>query len=108
MGYLPQPTEEMGEYSVEVRHESFYLFGEDPFVPGGTEPCHRSTCDVVGDHEHWAKGTYEKKRHGIYVYPNPVVDGAQGSIELLIEDIPKIRAALDQVGRVHNGNPNKE
>jgi len=29
MGYVAEPTPEMGEYRVEVRRESFYLSGED-------------------------------------------------------------------------------
>jgi len=56
MGYCPNPTQEMGAFTVEVRRESFWLRGTDVF-PGD--------------------------------------DG----IELLLTDIPKIRAALDQVER---------
>lgn len=62
----------LGEYSVEVRRESFYLRGAD---------------------------TYEKEeRHAIELYPSSR-DGAhnQGTCEFLIEDIPKIRAALNLV-----------
>lgn len=68
MGMQLDPTPEMGEYSVEVRRESFYLQGE-----------------YTGDGQ---------KRHAIHVYPDPC---GQGNVEILIEDIPKIRAALDQV-----------
>lgn len=70
MGMCLDSTPEMGEYSVEVRRESFYLRGE-------YAPQHRA-------------------RHAIEVYPEPG-NPTQGSIELLIEDIPKIRAALDLV-----------
>lgn len=68
MGMCLDPTPEMGEYSVEVRRESFYLQGENTF-----------------DGE---------KRHAIHTYPDAC---GQGNVEILIEDIPKIRAALDQV-----------
>lgn len=78
MGYVAEPTPEMGEYSVEVRSESFYIRGGDSY-----------------------KGPVE---HGIYVYPNPYPDGHQGTAEILLEDIPKIRAALDQVERVMRGS----
>lgn len=68
MGMCLEPTPEMGEYSVEVRRESFYLRGED---------------------------TYEgERRHAFHLYPHPC---GQGAVEILIEDIPKLRAALDQV-----------
>ena len=72
MGICLDSTPEMGEYSVEVRRESFYLRGEDSY-----------------DRE---------RRHAIELYPSSE-DGRhnQGSVEILIEDIPKIRAALDRV-----------
>jgi hypothetical protein len=68
MGLILDSTPEMGEYSVEVRRESFHL-------SGGKEP------------------------HTICVYPNYHLDVAllEGTCEILIEDIPKIRAALDLV-----------
>lgn len=72
MGLCLDSTPEMGEYSVEVRRESFYLRGAD---------------------------TYERaQRHAIELYPSSQ-DGrhSQGTVEILIEDIPKIRAALDLV-----------
>lgn len=74
MGFCPDSTPEMGEYSVEIRRESFYLRGED---------------------------SYDKpRRHAIELYPS-ANDGhhGQGTVEILIEDIPKIRAALDLVER---------
>lgn len=101
MGYVAIPTDEMGEYSVEVRRESFYLAGEYPFVQIGTKPC-PSGCDVIGKHEHAEYG-YVKQRHAITVYP-PTPDFSQGTVEILIEDIPKIRAALDQVERIASGH----
>lgn len=74
MGMCLEPTPEMGEYTVEVRRESFCLRGED---------------------------TYEgPRRHAIHLYPN---DCGQGTAEILIEDIPKIRAALDQVEKYRRG-----
>lgn len=75
MGYCADPTPEMGEYSVEVRGESFMLRGEEP------------------------RTAYDASRHGIFLYPT-FKGGRQGSVEILIEDIPKIRAALDQVEAV--------
>lgn len=74
MGFVAEPTPEMGEYSVEVRRESFYLRGEDAY----------------------GKSRADAPRHGITVNPTPGEHG-QGTVEILIEDIPKIRAALDQV-----------
>lgn len=68
MGHCLESTPEMGEYSVEVRRESFYLVGAD---------------------------SYDKpQRHAIEMYPGP---NNQGTVEILIEDIPKIRACLDAV-----------
>jgi hypothetical protein len=72
MGMCLEPLPQMGEYSVEVRRESFYLRGEDAYN---------------GD-----------RRHAINLYPARP-DGDQGTVEILIEDISKIRAALDQVER---------
>ena len=68
MGMCLDSTPEMGEYSVEVRRESFYLRGEDSF--------HKTAV------------------HGMQLYTNA---HGQGTVEILIEDIPKIRAALDVV-----------
>lgn len=73
MGMILESTPEMGEYSVEVRRESFYLRGADSY-----------------DGE---------QRHAINLYPSPHPDGSQGTVEILTEDIPKIRAALDAVER---------
>jgi hypothetical protein len=72
MGFCLEQTPEMGEYSVEVRRESFYLRGEDSYE--------------------------QEKRHAIELYPSSQ-DGrhGQGTCEILIEDIPKIRACLDAV-----------
>lgn len=72
MGLCAEPSPEMGEYHVEVRSESFYLRGED-------------------DYDHRFNGA-PKPRHTIWT------NG--GTAEFLIEDIPKIRAALDQVERI--------
>jgi hypothetical protein len=71
MGMCLDSTPEMGEYSVEVRRESFYLRGEDSY--------------------------FEERRHAIQVYPSSEGRHSQGTVEILIEDIPKIRAALDAV-----------
>jgi hypothetical protein len=38
------------------------------------------------------------KRHGLILYPD-VDNSDTGVVEILIEDIPKIRAALDAVGQ---------
>lgn len=70
MGFIPEPTLEMGEYTVEVRRESFYLRGAE--TKAGAE------------------------RHAIWIYPDLRFE-RQGMVEILIEDIPKIRAALDLV-----------
>jgi hypothetical protein len=78
MGHIPAAQLETGEYSVEVRRESFYLQGEDTYP-----------------HQH--EGA-ERPRHVITCYsPGP------GTIEVLIEDIGKIRACLDLVEWVRLG-----
>lgn len=69
MGMILDPTPEMGEYRVEVRRESFYLHGE-------------------GD---------GSRRHAIIVYPDQQDDA--GTVEILLEDIPKIRACFDEIER---------
>lgn len=76
MGFCLEQSPAMGEYSAEVRRESFYLRGDDPYdyvYNGAPMP-----------------------RHAIIFYPTQV--GAHvGTVELLLEDIPKIRAVLDAV-----------
>jgi hypothetical protein len=69
MGMILESTPEMGEYGVEVRRESFYLRAE----PG------------------------EDGRHEIIVYPNSPDPVPTGTAEILLEDIPKIRACLDEI-----------
>lgn len=66
MGMILESTSQMGEYSVEVRRESFYLRGDG--------------------------------RHVIFVYPNRE-DDSFGTVEILTEDINKIRACLDEIER---------
>lgn len=74
MGYIPESTPEMGEYSVEVRssHGTFYLRGD-------------------------------LKEHAITVYAHTDEPCPPGTCEILLADIPKIRAALDLVERVAGG-----
>lgn len=99
MGYVlsdDELTPAAGEYSGEVRSESFYLAGESNFVRKGTVPC-PPDCTAEGEHTHGDWG-YVEQRHGIFVYPVSE-EVNQGSIEILIEDIPKIRAVLDAVER---------
>lgn len=97
MGLIVGPTPEMGEYSVEVRSKSFVLGGEDNFVVNNSVPC-PGKCDVVGEHRHSGGGRYERRRHAIEVYRHG--DCGQGAVEILISDIPKIRAVLDTVERI--------
>lgn len=94
MGYVADPTEEMGEYSVEVRDESFYLRGEYNVQENEAIAC-PGNCDVIGSHKHSGGIRYVNRRHAITVHETG--DSRQGTVEILIEDIPKIRAALDQV-----------
>jgi hypothetical protein len=94
MGYILEQAPEMGEYSGEVRRESFYLRGEHGYEQIGTVRC-PSDCNVIGPHEHADYG-YVDKRHALVVYPES--EGRhQGTVEILLEDIPKIRAVLDAV-----------
>lgn len=72
MGLCLESTCAMGEYEVEVRRESFYLRG--------------------------ARNEDDQARHAINLYPDKPI-GRQGTVEILIEDIPKIRAALSLVVR---------
>lgn len=62
----------LGEYSVEIKRESFVLSGSDS----------------------WGAVSVP---HGIFVYPN--YQSRQGSVEIDLADIPKIRAALDEIER---------
>lgn len=75
MGYVAEPTPRMGEYSVEVRRESFYLRGD-------------------------------LHAHRVFIYPWG--EEGDGTVEFLTADIPKIRAALDQVERHVAGGPDEE
>lgn len=77
MGMILESTPAMGEYSVEVRRESFYLRGEDNYERDG--------------------------RHAITVYE--VADRRTGTVEILIEDISKIRASLDEVEKYLSEKP---
>lgn len=103
----------MGEYHVEVRSESFYLAGQHNGawvreVRKGRKPTkgsellviHRAECEVRDDEVKPRGQDWQylpiKRRHAIYHYSYaPHIN--QGSVEILIEDIPKIRAALDLV-----------
>jgi hypothetical protein len=86
MGFCVESTPEMGEYSVEVRSESFYLNGEYNVL----------TEEELESYQA-GETMYHKRRHGIVVYENG--ETGQGTTEILIEDIPKLRAALDEVER---------
>ena len=72
MGYIPEPTPEMGQYRVEVRRESFYLLADD-------------------------EGAAELS---LILYPD-FGDPRTGTVELSLADLPKLRAALDLVEQVH-------
>src|ERR1039458_10219245 len=83
MGFCMNSTPEMGEYEVEVRRESFYLRGE--YNGHSDEDYERSKPEKP----------YVERRHGIGVCENGDTD--QGTVEILLEDIPKVRAALDAI-----------
>lgn len=68
MGMMLDPTPGMGEFHAEVRRESFYL---QAITIGSAKP-------------------------RVFLYPNVDNDGS-GVVEFELSDIPKIRAALDQV-----------
>lgn len=75
MSHVPEEQYGQGEYGVQTRRESFTLRGE------------------------WADDPALRRsglRHGITLYPD-VADGDQGSIEVLTEDIGKLRVCLDVV-----------
>lgn len=94
MGMILESTPEMGEYNVEVRSESFYISGEDHTFAKADLPCPGAGCDVVGEHRHSGGIEYRKVEHSIFVYGDR---SGQGTAEILIADIPKIRAALDEI-----------
>lgn len=117
MGFILDQTSEMGEYHAEVRRESFYISGASTFrwIRGRTDE-NRSVfaatpddftfdetqvhlieiaeTDARPEGDGWVC-RYVRRRHGIYVYPDGPLH--QGTAEILIEDIPKIRAVLDAV-----------
>ena len=116
MGKILEPTPEMGEYKVEVRRESFYISGSTNTVwckfPALGNPVvvnsylrkkGISTVDegnVLFDDSEEKPGddwsfSLVARRHGIWLYETEPT--GQGTAEILLEDIPKIRAALDQV-----------
>lgn len=136
MGYIPQPTAEMGEYSIEVRRESFYLMGEDVYdvvfegaeeprhiihfypnvKPADGEPVSEDDLDMLlhvvsgslGSlsgvvHTAWKRLEAElaRARAAEGHYRERLVNC--GTVEILTEDIPKIRACFDLVERVENG-----
>lgn len=90
MGHVGDHISDMGEYDVEERSESFYLRGEFNGL----------TDEEFSEYKKAQKNgeeppLYVKRRHGIVVYENG--DTNQGTVEILNEDIPKVRACLDVV-----------
>lgn len=116
MGFIPEFTPEMGEYSVEVRRESFYLSGAANFVwwrplkgvPHPAQFSHLTEGEGIEIRDQpsrprgkgWQCG-YVERRHGIWAYQHG--DTNQLTVEILLEDIPKIRAALDLVEQTAKG-----
>jgi hypothetical protein len=97
VGYVLTGDEiDAGPYGVEMRGESFTLTGEFNFERVGDAPCPPG-CTVDGEHKHGEWG-YVKKRHSITMYPASD-EVNQGTVEILVEDIPLIRAALDAAER---------
>src|SRR5438105_11152590 len=98
MGYIltGDELEGAGEYGAELRSESFHLYGEANFVRKGDAACPPG-CTAEGPHTHGDHG-YVKQRHGINLYPRG--DSGQGTVEILLEDIPKLRAILDSLERL--------
>lgn len=112
MGCVLESTPEMGEYSVEVRRESFYLRGSSNFVwhrslvnRKPTKACTeiletRGGPVEIADQDNRPVGQgwvadYINRRHAIHVRESG--DTGQGTVEILLEDVPKIRAALDAI-----------
>lgn len=116
MGFIPESTPEMGEYSIEVRNESFYLRGSNNYCWSryvGPEDEASGEADEVrdegggyqteiSDRDFRPAGGFiygvEERRYALTLYPSS--DAGQGTVEILLEDIPKIRAALDQVEKI--------
>ena len=97
MGYILTGDEiDAGPFGAEVRSESFYLIGPNSFQKVRSTPC-PPDCTAVGQHDHAADFEYVKQRHGIIVYPYSPGESNQGTVEILLEDIPHIRAALDAI-----------
>jgi hypothetical protein len=133
VGHIPAPTPEMGEYSTEVRRESFYLNGESTYghVYEGQPRPHSPVLYVERRPLAGGDPLTDKERirlewviaHGSAADPvvqdahDALLDDARawrlrakeeyervttvGTVEFLIEDIPKIRALLDLVEEVH-------
>lgn len=116
MGYIPSATEEMGEYSVEVRGESFHLFGEErltiyPSIETDSDRPSDTTIEqalwiidkglstnsdqVVAAALRTLRNEVERAREQEATIRRRV--SKTGAVEIYTEDIPKIRAAFDQV-----------
>lgn len=92
----------MKPYHLEARRESIVISGESNFAwsmidnqTGERILSDESARPPGGD---WQCG-YHQRRHAFWVYPNN--DTGQGSVELLVEDIPKIRAMLEYAQRYY-------
>ncbi len=123
MGHILDSTEAMGEYSAEVRDESFYVYGEEgPHDSDGALPRHvvrLSGERLPGEQER--RPTDNEFEDMLYLLDMQGPGGRRalerlkaearrarraevvprranyGSAEFLIEDIPKLRAVLDAV-----------
>lgn len=93
MGFLISQTPEMGEYHVEARSESFVIGGSSTHCWKNARTGEINT-DEADPGAGWVFSKYEP-RHAFFVYTYP--KERQGTVEGLIEDIPKIRACLDAV-----------
>ena len=108
MGYLPPPTPEMGEYHVEIRRESFYLRRADGIIAyvtlshdekkiGEALAMARRLVKAEAEHDLPAICGVLEEEFTRAVKRVTSYDHMHASCELLTGDIPKIRAALDQV-----------
>lgn len=106
MGFIPEPTPEMGEYSTEVRSTSFYLRANGRPVYLYCDPYKTVDHKIVEEalkfaDLHRASTSFRVKdaltQDFLEKVEKAVDHGRTGTVELLIEDIPKIRALLDQV-----------
>jgi hypothetical protein len=127
MGFVHEPTQDMGPFHVETRRESFYLrkgsgsvvsddgilvyLNRYPTVSeAGYDAIEKAVRDLVASEQ---RGDPPVVQNAWRVRARAACDGAvtvvkTGSVEFLYEDIPAIRAAFAQAELRLRGGPGPE